>query len=190
MYLLTSLFQPCHLVPLWKPLAAEEVTQSDIPKMGSLFSSPHVCFHSTKATKKSQIYFWKHLIHHDTALPLPPHPCSKIHWGSRLWAVQATVNTPSSSSFRDWLLIQNWNKINLLFQLWNEKVGGPRVINDGISVITHTNRIYQHQNFIVYWVFVSLDCIHLINQALTQREHNFYFSSDCVWRSGYPELPS
>lgn len=77
-YLLTSLFQPHHLVPLWKPLAAEEVTQSDIPKMGSIFSSPHVCFHSTRATKKSQIYFWKHLIHHDTVLPLPPHPCPKF----------------------------------------------------------------------------------------------------------------
>lgn len=36
-YLLTSLFQPDHLVPLWKPLAAEEVTQSDIPKMAAYF---------------------------------------------------------------------------------------------------------------------------------------------------------
>lgn len=57
-------------LPLWKTLAAGEVAESGIAKLGRIFS-PSRLLSQNKGNKKSQSYFWKPPTHHNAAWPLP-----------------------------------------------------------------------------------------------------------------------
>lgn len=87
-YIVISAFSPSF--PSGKPWLQEKSHSLAYLKWAGYFHY-HVCFHSAKATKKSQSYFWKPLTHQNTTLLLP-HIHAK-HWEKAESAALSPVNT-------------------------------------------------------------------------------------------------